>query len=393
MRLLPNLSIKKRIKVGVSYASDDKKKSWRLGKAFKKAGIEYYDYSKDPEVTSAEDLQVALYEVYNTCDFIVALFSPHYFQTGRLALETEFKVITDRLESHDHDFLIPVVIDETDFKSKHTLLEPFQYTTWSDINPGGTMNKIIGATLSKARRYKIGKSIGRQRFELVLRFVFIALISFGTYQGVKGLISPSQLPESNDNSSSELLSERDTGKNDSVSLRNGQSTPVVDSSKRVVKMFENLCSKNWEELKATYDSIITLNHAKAFVTTLNGCLAHEDYEISTSIFFAITSEPGQEAVRICRNDNKGDAPGIKRCLIDQAKLGIEFSRADHTYDFTDVSSEVTRRLVRDGLIKRVDSLTAKYIMPSAEPYGKFKEPYFTSDDVPVYVIIFKQDKL
>lgn len=375
MGLLGYLFFKKRIRVAVSYASDDQQCSWRLGKAFKKAGIHYYDYKKDKYRTLGEDLKTELFEIYNNeCDFVVTLFSERYFTSGRDSIATEFEVITDRLETHDHGFLTPVVIDDVDIKSKHPLLSPFQYIPWSEGNPGGSTTTIVNTIKAKAKLGDLGNTTAQLGFERVLKVSVILLLLLGVFK---------------------VMSKLNTSTN-SQKEPGAYTQPISDennSNEGIVK-FKNLCSRNWEELRSTYDSLNTLDEAQAFVSELNRCLTQDSYLNSTTVFFAITSRPSPEAIKSCKSNFKEDDSSVKSCMERQARLGIDFSRAQNTYDFSGISDTVIKKLTQvDGRIEEQGQLSSTYVMPASEPYGKYEQPYFTTDGVPVYVILFKKDKL
>ena len=154
--------------------------------------------------------------------------------------------------------------------------------------------------------------------------------------------------------------------------------------------FAGICGLSWPQLKELYESLENLSQARAFKYALNNCLGSDLADGKEAIYFAIQSSPTPQEIQQCRLDfsEKGNQ---SRCLLQTARQRLRFEMADHHFWNNSIADDV-KRVATDsnGLIDTRVNLSAVYVSPGAQPYGLGRDPFYSDDGIPVYVMMFKK---
>jgi TolB-like protein/tetratricopeptide (TPR) repeat protein len=142
--------------VFLSYAKQDAEAAGRICDALRAAGIEvWFDQS---ELRGGDAWDAAIRRQIKTCALIIPVISSNTQGRAEGYFRLEWKLAIDRshLMSHDHAFLIPVVIDETN-EADERVPDRFREVQWTRLPAGNAtpafverMRRLLGQEASSA---------------------------------------------------------------------------------------------------------------------------------------------------------------------------------------------------------------------------------------------------
>jgi TolB-like protein/tetratricopeptide (TPR) repeat protein len=142
--------------VFLSYAKQDAVAAGRICDALRAAGIEvWFDQS---ELRGGDAWDAAIRRQIKTCALIIPVISANTQARSEGYFRLEWKLAIDRshLMSHDHAFLIPVVIDQT-IEADERVPDRFREVQWTRLPDGNTtpafverMRRLLGQEASSA---------------------------------------------------------------------------------------------------------------------------------------------------------------------------------------------------------------------------------------------------